>query len=515
MNRQTSTPDSKVNEFLARYDTPDGCAAELLCDTHEPSAIAFTVISPDLSSHDLTYGELAEKSRRFASALDSLGVQKGDCVAVLMAKSENLVVALLGIWRLGAVHVPLFTAFGTPAIELRVNSSGAKVIVVDPDQRHKIATLSSLTVMDGENFNQIVRDHPPIAKSVSIGGRGTLVQLFTSGTTGNPKGVPVPLRALAAFRSYLYFGLDVRDDDVYWNGADPGWAYGLYYGILGPLAAGQRNLLLHAGFSAELTGNVLRKFGVTNFASAPTVYRSLSKEPSVNGLHLRCASSAGEPLTPDVNLWAKDALGVEVRDQFGQTEQGMLIANAWNEDIREPVKPGSMGRQLPGYNADIIDGKVAIDTTASPLMWFTGYVNAPEKTAQRFTDDGRWYLTGDAGSVDEEGAFFFSSRDDDVIIMAGYRIGPFDVESVLITHDSVAEAAVVGKPDELRGEVLEAYVVLEEGCSGSDELVLELQKRVKTQFAAHAYPRKIHFVDELPKTPSGKIQRYILRQLKD
>ena len=280
------------------------------------------------------------------------------------------------------------------------------------------------------------------------------------------------------------------------------------------------------GFSAPLTWQIIEKFGVTNFAAAPTVYRSLraDKAPVPEGISLRRASSAGEPLTPDVVAWSKNSLGVEVRDHYGQTEHGMFIVNAWADGLRDDVRPGSMGRPLPGWSAAVLEdnsddiapartqGRVAIDTHNSPLMWFTGYVDAPEKTKQRFSEDGRWYITGDAGMTDEDGFFFFSSRDDDVIIMAGYRIGPFDVESVLVMHEHVIEAAVVGMPDELRGEVLEAFVVLREGVDGDDELEKELQTLVKKKFAAHAYPRTVHFVPNLPKTPSGKVQRYILRK---
>ena len=190
----------------------------------------------------------------------------------------------------------------------------------------------------------------------------------------------------------------------------------------------------------------------------------------------------------------------------------MFINNHWHESVHETLVPGSMGQPMPGFAAGIVDGQIAIDVPASPLMWFEGYLDAPEKTKQRFSPDGRWYLTGDTGRVDDEGRYFFSARDDDVIIMAGYRIGPFDVESVLITHPSVVDVAVVGRPDELRGEVLEAFVVLADGVDGTEALEAELQQLVKTQFAAHAYPRTVHFVDALPKTPSGKIQRFLLRQ---
>lgn len=534
---------ARVRELLERYDTPEACAAELLCDRHPAADVAFTVIEGDLSSRDLTYGELRAESTRFAAALAGLGVEPGDCVATLMGKSAELVVALLGIWRRGAVHVPLFTAFAAPAIAFRLGASGAKVVLSDRDQLAKLAPGEDIPadapwrviVAAGEpesddqlRLQDLLDAHAaddPAGAAVAGGGDAPIVQLFTSGTTGTPKGVPVPVRALASFHGYMEFGLDVREDDVFWNAADPGWAYGLYYALLGPLAAGRRSLLLHSGFSAQLTWQVIEKFGVTNFAAAPTVYRSLRADTGeVPELTLRRASSAGEPLTPDVVAWSRDTLGCEVRDHYGQTEHGMFIVNAWADGLREDVPAGSMGRPLPGWSCSVLRddadavapvgtaGRVAIDTAASPMMWFAGYVDAPEKTAERFSEDGRWYLTGDAGSTDEKGRFFFSSRDDDVIIMAGYRIGPFDVESVLAMHQDVVESAVVGMPDELRGEVLEAFVVLRDGVAGTDALEAELQTLVKKKFAAHAYPRTVHFVPSLPKTPSGKVQRYLLRK---
>lgn len=533
----------RVRELLERYDTPEACAAELLCDRHPAADVAFTVIEGDLSSRDLTYGELRAESTRFAAALADLGVEPGDCVATLMGKSAELVVALLGIWRRGAVHVPLFTAFAAPAIAFRLGASGAKVVLSDRDQLAKLAPGEDIPadapwrviVAAGDpqsddqlRFQDLLDAHAaddPAGAAVASGGDAPIVQLFTSGTTGTPKGVPVPVRALASFHGYMEFGLDVREDDVFWNAADPGWAYGLYYALLGPLAAGRRSLLLHSGFSAQLTWQVIEKFGVTNFAAAPTVYRSLRADTGpVPEMTLRRASSAGEPLTPDVVAWSRTALGCEVRDHYGQTEHGMFIVNAWADGLREDVPAGSMGRPLPGWSCTVLRedadevatagtaGRVAIDTAASPMMWFSGYVDAPEKTAERFSEDGRWYLTGDAGSTDQDGRFFFSSRDDDVIIMAGYRIGPFDVESVLAMHGDVVESAVVGMPDELRGEVLEAFVVLRDGVAGTDALESELQTLVKKKFAAHAYPRTVHFVPALPKTPSGKVQRYLLRK---
>ncbi|MFI6999572.1 AMP-binding protein [Nocardia sp. NPDC050175] len=529
----------RVRELLDMYDRPEASAADLLCDRHPSDGIAFTIVERDLSSIDLTYGELRERSTRFATGLAELGIKRGDRVATLMAKSTDLVVALLGIWRLGAVHVPLFTAFAPPAIAFRLEASGTSIVIADADQAAKLAPGPDMpaaatwqVIVSGDAPEGTLgmvdpqADDAPQQPAVAVGGDGLLVELFTSGTTGTPKGVPIPLRALASFQAYQEFALDVRADDVFWNAADPGWAYGLYWAIMAPLASGVRSILLHAPFSPTLTWQVLERFGVTNFTAAPTVYRALRADSAAGPLHatLRRASSAGEPLTPEVVAWSREHLGVAVRDHYGQTEHGMLICNSWHDALDADVPAGSMGRSLPGWTCAVLSdntdtvaptgelGRVAIDTENSPLLWFLGYLDAPERTAQRYTPDGRWYLTGDAGSQDENGFFRFSARDDDVIIMSGYRIGPFEVESVLVLHDKVAEAAVVGMPDELRGEVLEAFVVLRDNSAIGTALEAELQDLVKKKFAAHAYPRTVHFVTELPKTPSGKVQRFVLRQ---
>ena len=533
----TASTPLTPEELLAIYDVPGASAAEFLCDRHDPDAVAFTVIDPDLSGRDITYGELRTESEKVAAALAALGVAEGDRVATLMSKSADLVFTLMGIWRLGAVHMPLFTAFAWPAIEMRITGGDAKVIVSDADQRGKLESTSVPVVVAGLadcpesregdlDLDTIVAAQEPGRPAAVTGPDAGMVMLFTSGTTGTPKGVVVPVRALAAFHQYIETGLDVRADDVFWNGADPGWAYGLYYGILGPLAVGRRSLLLHARYTPELAFAVLQYYRVTNFAAAPTVYRTMRAKRDIApaDVKLRRASAAGEPLTPEVIEWSREQFGVEVRDQYGQTEHGMFIINPWHDSLREEVRPGSMGVPLPGWSCTVLAadsdepapvgelGRVAIDVPASPLMWFTGYHEAPEKTAERFSADGRWYYTGDAAKLDADGHFYFSSRDDDVIIMSGYRIGPFDVESVLAKHPDVLESAVIGVPDELAGEVLEAYVVLRDGVDGGPETESALQKWVKTEFAAHAFPRRVHFVRELPKTPSGKIQRFLLRK---
>ncbi|BBG05120.1 MULTISPECIES: AMP-binding protein [Pseudonocardia] len=509
-----------LSRWLQEYGSPGANAAELLCDRHDPAAVAFRFVDVaadgDPSCTTTTYGDLAEGSRRLATALAGRGIRRGDRVAVLMSKRPELVLTLLAIWRLGAVHVPLFTAFAEGAIRLRVESAGVRLVVTEPAERPKLDALDGLDVLvTGDAFDELVAGSRPWADAEAVGGDGALLQLYTSGTTGKPKGVVVPVRALASFHCYLHHGLGVTPDDVYWNAADPGWAYGLYYGIVAPLLAGRANLLFRGNFTPASTVAVMRTFGVTNFAGAPTIYRALSKSGAVEGVTLRRASSAGEPLTPDVVAWGEKTFGTPIRDHYGQTELGMVIGNHWHEDVVHPIRDGSMGRALPGITADVVGGQIAIDATASPLFWFAGYHEAPERTAERFTGDGRWYLTGDTGRVDPDGYFFFAARDDDVILAAGYRIGPFDVESVLITHPEVTDVAVVGRPDPegIRGEVVEAFVVTAAGVTADRHQALagELQALVRDGYSRHAYPRTVHFVPELPKTPSGKIQRYLLR----
>jgi acetyl-CoA synthetase len=353
-----------------------------------------------------------------------------------------------------------------------------------------------------------------------------MILIYTSGTTGQPKGVEVPVRALASFAAYLRFGLDLRDDDVYWNIADPGWAYGLYYALLAPLLLGQATLFVNARFDAEATWRALGRYGVTNFAAAPTVYRAMraagvGRAPGEPAPRLRALTSAGEPLNPDVMTWAEEHLGAPIHDHYGQTELGMAICNHHAPGLRRPLRPGSMGHPMPGLRAVLVDddhrevepgreGQIAVDTTGSPLYWFRGYYRDAARTAERF-GAGRYYLTGDTASRDADGYVFFSGRADDIITSAGYRIGPFEVENALVGHPAVAEAAVVGTPDDLRGEVVRAFVVLRPGHVATDTLGAELGRFVKTRLAAHAYPREVTFVDRLPKTPSGKVQRYLLR----
>jgi acetyl-CoA synthetase len=537
-----SAVTTRVLELRDRFTDPSADVARLLCDEHPSEAFAVNAVDASGALTTLTYGQLHERSIRCARALQELGVGRGDRVASLMDKGTDLVVLIVAVWRLGAVYVPLFTAFAPQAIALRLEGSGARVVVVDPGQRHKLVPGEDLPADPGRRILLTGSDNPvhdgdrllgelvsaaspePLPR-VAVGGTGALVHMFTSGTTGKPKGVVHPVSYLAGWQAYLEFALGVTADGVYWCAADPGWAYGLYSAVAAPLAAGLPTLLVAGGFTVERTWQVLAEHRVTDFTAAPTVYRGLrsSAVPVPDGLALQRLSSAGEPLTPEVNEWAAAALGgLQVHDHFGQTEVGMVLANCHHPALARPLKAGSMGRAVPGWeltvlaeNADVpagpgVLGRVAVDVPASPFMTFTDYQTAGQAAA-KFSADRRWYLTGDSSRVDADGDFFFSSRDDDVIIMAGYRIGPFEIESVLAQHPAVAECVVVAAPDEVRGEVIEAHVVPREGISGTPELAAELQQYVKTRYAAHAYPRTVHFREALPKTPSGKIQRYLLR----
>jgi acetyl-CoA synthetase len=317
----------------------------------------------------------------------------------------------------------------------------------------------------------------------------------------------------------MRFGLDLRSDDVFWNIADPGWAYGLYYAVIGPLLMGHQTTLYHGGFSVESTVSLIDELSVTNLAGAPTAYRMMiaagadAVAPIVG--RLRVASSAGEPLNPEIMRWFAEHLDCPVHDQYGQTECGMVLAN--HHGLRHDVRPGSAGFALPGFTLAVVDeaghpvqpgteGMLAVDVAVSPLFFFEGYVGAESEGWVN-----GYYLTGDTVEQHDDGSISFVGRSDDVISSAGYRIGPFDVESCLLEHDAVAESAVVGKPDQQRGEIVKAFVVLHPGRSGDSALTAELTDHVRQRLGKHAFPREIEFVDSLPKTPSGKIQRFILR----
>ncbi|MEN5364148.1 AMP-binding protein [Brevundimonas intermedia] len=500
------------------------------CDRHPQAAPALHWENAEGVSGTMTFGALRASAARFAHLLVDLGVKPGDVIAGLLPRTPELLVTILGTWRAGAVYQPLFTAFGPKAITHRLDLSQARVVVTDLTNRPKVETLpqgATVVVVDAGasaetadiDFHRALAGQPDTFEPVLRRGSDGLMMMATSGTTGLPKAVMVPLRALAAFDVYMREAVDLRPDDRFWNIADPGWAYGLYYAVAGPLLLGCATRFLDGPFTAERAYDFIRRTGVTNLAGSPTAFRlMMTAEDAAAGIRgqLRVVSSAGEPLTPAVIEWFARHLDVPIFDHYGQTETGMVVNN--HHGLAHPVRPGSAGFAMPGYRVVVLDetgntapadtpGDLAVDVAASPLMFFTGYWNHPIEAIS-----GGFYRTGDTVEMDAEGRVTFVGRSDDVITSSGYRIGPFDVESALAEHPDVLDCAVIGVPDPQRTEIVKAFVVLKPGRAASDTLAETLRSLVKTRLSAHAYPREIEFVRDLPKTPSGKIQRFLLRQ---
>ncbi|MFN3744681.1 MAG: AMP-binding protein [Hyphomicrobiaceae bacterium] len=494
--------------------------------------IALEWIGRDAARETVTFAALKADSERFASLLKKRDIGSGDIVAGLLPRIPELLTVVLGTWRAGAVYQPLFTAFGPKAIETRIagdSGSGAKLVITDGANLSKLADVQDCppiievdrTGMKEGTLPHLLAAEPTGFAPVMLEGDEPFVLLYTSGTTGKPKAVLYPLAMLLPVGIYMRDAIDLRPDDRYWNIADPGWAYGMLYALVGPLLLGHTTTFYEGGFTVEATMRIVRDLRITNFAGAPTAYRMLMaagpEAAKVAAGTLRVASSAGEPLNPEVARWAKAALGVPLKDHYGQTETAMLVNN--HHALQHPEKEGSAGYAMPGFHLEVLGddlkpaapgtpGILAVDLARSPLNTFTGYWRAETPAIQ-----GKWYLTGDTMMRDVDGHFFFVGRSDDIITSAGYRIGPFDVESALIEHPAVAEVGVIGKPDPERTEIVKAFIVLKAGYSGSPELTAELQEHVRRRLATHAFPREIAYLAELPKTPSGKIQRFVLRQM--
>ncbi|UQI28575.1 AMP-binding protein [Pseudomonas bijieensis] len=503
------------------------------CDRHAlPGRIALFWEGRDGSDATWTYRDLQDRAARFANFLLAQGVGKGDKVAGLLPRTAELLIVVLATWRIGAVYQPLFTAFGPKAIEHRLGNSGARVVVTDAVNRPKlneVAGCPTVVTVGGEKGQGIVRgdysfwaevaNHSDQCEPVMLNGEDPFLLMFTSGTTGPAKALSVPLKAIVAFQSYTRDAVDLRPEDAFWNVADPGWAYGIYFGVTGPLAIGHPITLYDGPFTLESTCRVINKYGITNLTGSPTAYRLLIAggeqfARSIKG-KLRIVSSAGEPLNPEVIRWFADNLNVVIHDHYGQTELGMVLCN--HHGLEHPVHLGAAGFASPGHRIVVLDenhrelgigqpGILAVDRSQSPMCWFAGYEGGPTKA---FVGD--YYLSGDTVELNPDGSISFVGRSDDVITTSGYRVGPFDVESALIEHPAVVEAAVIGKPDPERTELVKAFVVLSAQYRAAPELAEELRQHVRKRLAAHAYPREIEFVSDLPKTPSGKLQRFILR----
>ncbi|APY15930.1 AMP-binding protein [Brucella sp. 10RB9214] len=514
-------PDTGINACIECCDRYTG-----------ENRVALRAISIDNTLTELTFEDLRDMSARVGNMLADAGISAGDVVAGLLPRTPELVATILGAWRIGAIYQPLFTAFGPKAIEQRFGTSGAKLVVTNLANRSKLTEVENCprvatilapgeSLPEGDiDFRAAVAAASTECEPVMRKGSDLFMMMSTSGTAGLPKGVPVPLRALMAFGAYMRDAVGLRSDDIFWNIADPGWAYGLYYAVTGPLLLGVPTILNEGGFTAENTYDIIERLGVTSLAGSPTAFRLLmaagpEAAARVKG-RLRVVSSAGEPLNPEVIRWFDACLGAPIHDHYGQTELGMVVNN--HHGLEHPVRQGSAGYAMPGYRVAVLDetgkevgpnepGVLAIDIGNSPLLWFTGYYKKDTPSIS-----GGYYRTGDTVEFEPDGSISFIGRADDVITSSGYRIGPFDVESALLEHPAVNEAAVVGVPDPQRTEIVKAFVILAPGFEGTPELAEELALHVKKQLSAHAYPRQIDFVAELPKTPSGKIQRFLLRK---
>ncbi|WP_369302704.1 AMP-binding protein [Pseudomonas sp. N2-5-1-1] len=500
------------------------------CDRHaDGDAVALYCETRDGHATHYTFSELQAQAARFGNFLREQGVKPGERVAGLMPRTVELLIAILGTWRIGAVYQPLFTAFGPKAIEQRLGCSEARWIVTDAHNRPKLDEVTDCPPIivtgadprhpgDYDFWAALSRQQADCTPEL-LDASAPFLLMCTSGTTGPAKPLEVPLSAILAFKGYMRDSIDLREDDHFWNLADPGWAYGLYYAVTGPLACGRATLFYDGPFAVDSTCRIIAKYAISNLAGSPTAYRLLIAAgaefaDAVRG-HLRVISSAGEPLNPQVIRWFAEELGVVIHDHYGQTEIGMVLCN--HHGLRHPVREGSAGYAVAGYRIVVLDdahrelptgrpGVLAVDRERSPLCWFNGYFGMHTKA---FVD--RYYLSGDIVELNDDGSISFVGRNDDVITTSGYRVGPFDVESALIEHPAVVETAVIGKPDPQRTELIKAFVVLNRQYLPSAELAEVLRLHVRQRLAAHAYPREIEFVEQLPKTPSGKLQRFILR----
>jgi acetyl-CoA synthetase len=478
---------------------------------------------------EITFAELARLSNRYANLLRSLGVAKGDVVFVLCGRVPALYASVLGALKCGAVVSPLFSAFGPEPLKTRINLGRGKVLVTTQSLHERkvkkalgeMPTLEHVLLVDSDEVRARLEALPDAFAIERTSAEDTAFLHFTSGTTGMPKGAVHVHGAVVAHYATGTVALDLHLDDIFWCTADPGWITGTSYGIVAPLVHGVTSIVDEAEFDAERWYRILREEGVTVWYTAPTAIRMLMKA----GLRpapfprLRLVASVGEPLNPEAVWWGAETLGLPIHDNWWQTETGgIMIANLPAMDI----KPGSMGKPLPGVEAALVhrtkeklsfvqnpdeEGELAL-RAGWPSM-FRGYLGQEERYRKCFADG--WYLTGDLAKRDAEGYYWFVGRADDVIKSAGHLIGPFEVESALMEHPAVAEAGVIGKPDAVVGEVVKAFVSLKRDFVPSEELKMQLLAHARKRLGAAVAPKEIEFATNLPRTKSGKIMRRLLK----
>ncbi len=471
-------------------------------DRAAPDRTALVELARDGGRREWTFAEVADRSARLAGTLTQRGVARGDVVMTVIGNRPEWVLTMIACFRLGAVALSCNEQLRAVDFAQRIATAAPKLIVADD---RNLAELSSarpdcmvLTVPDDRLF-----DGAEPAPAVELGATDPCLITFTSGTTGEPTGVVHGQRYLPGQRLQAEHWLDARPGDLVWCTAATGWSKSARNTFIAPWLRGAAALLHDERFDPAQRLEVLASEEVNVLCMAPTEYRVIAKRVKLKPLPaLRSLVAAGEALNPEVIRTFTEEIGLAIRDGYGQTETGQLTANPPGEQVRS----GSMGRALPGVDLRVEEGELVLANPATDPTFFVGYVDGTRSPADR-----PW-KTGDRVSLDDDGYLYFEGRSDDLIISAGYRIGPFEVESALVSHDAVAEAAVVAAPDDERGAVVRAVVVLRDGFAPGRALATELQEHVKHRTAPYKYPRIVDFADELPKTASGKIQRASLRR---
>ena len=520
-----------------RYNIAQACCGQWAQDRSR-----FALYWEDESGATAAYSfwDIQQQANRLSNALAALGVKRGDRVALLLPQRPESAIAYMAIFQMGAVALPLSHLFGPDALEYRMEHAGASVALVEPTTianlwqvRGKLSQLRHVIGVGGARESGVHAWEALLEKSSS---RFTLVDtavddpavvIYTSGTTGAPKGAYEAHRLLIGNLSGFVHSHDFfpQPGDMFWSPADWAWAGGLFDALLPSWACGIPILGYRGKFDAEKAYYLLDKYGVRNSFLFPTALKLMMKavpEPKKKyDLQLRSIMSAGESVGVTVLEWAREHLGVTINEMFGQTEINYVVGNcraAW------PVKPGSIGRPYPGHRVAVIDeegrerprgelGEIAVYRScqgeADPVF-FLEYWKNPQATKDKFIGD--WGLTGDQGKMDEDGYLWYQGRSDDVIKSAGYRIGPAEIESCLVKHPAVANAAVIGKPDATRGSIVKAFIVLQPGQQPSQQLEEDIRQHVRGRLAPYEYPKEIEFIDALPMTTTGKVQRKELRK---
>ncbi len=512
-------PHGKIN---AAYN-----AVDRHLSTWRKNKVALYWEGEDGSEKKFTFEDLAERSSQFANYLKKLGVKRGDRVFIFLPRIPELFIGFLAIIKIGAIAGTLFSAFKEQALFDRLENSGARLLITDSELlprvekvKNKLPKLKKILVVNEPKFQEALSQCSQKLNIAPMNPQDPAFMLYTSGTTGKPKGVVHKHLAILQEHLTAKWVLDMHDQDTYWCTADPGWVTGIAYEILGSWSNGVASVVFAGRFDPEQWYKILEKYRVTIWYTAPTAIRMLmaagtSLPKKFDLSNLRHLGSVGEPLNPEAIRWGLQAFNLPFHDNWWQTETGAIcIANY----PCLPIKLGSMGKPVPGVEAGIVDdkGKELRAGREGNLALRPGWASMmlkiwrrPKKYKSYFTNG--WYISGDRAFKDKDGYFWFIGRADDVIKTAGERVGPFEVESSLVEHPAVIEAGVIGKPDPLRGEIVKAFVVLKKGVKPSEKLKKELAEHVKSHLAGHAYPREVEFIDKLPKTRSGKIMRRILK----